>query len=129
MIEHKNVPAIVADDPAPYSNMVVDDRYVFLAGLVAADLPNGGEAMGDITLETEAVMTAIGGMLETIGLTHSDIVRVDVHLIDLDDMPKMNAAYARYFEGGPYPSRTTVQAARLVEDSRVEITVCARLRG
>ncbi len=129
MIQHQNVPKTVAADSAPYSNMVIDDRYVFLSGLVAADLPQGAQAMGDITTETESVMIAIGSLLETLGLSYADIVRVDIHLADLDEMDRLNAVYGQYFEAGKFPSRTTVQAARLVEDSRVEITVCAQMRN
>lgn len=128
MPEHRDFPAIVCEDPAPYSNVVLDDDYAFLAGLVAADLPEGRAVMGDTAAETEAVMTAVGRLLGEVGLGYADIVRVDVHLADLGDMPAMNAAYARFFEGGPLPARTTVEAAALVEGSRVEITVMARRR-
>ena len=128
MPEHRDFPTIVSEDPAPYSNVVLDDNYAFLAGLVAADLPEGQDAMGDTAAETEAVMIAIGRLLNEVGLGYADIVRVDVHLADLADMPAMNATYGGFFESMGLPARTTVQAAALVEGSRVEITVMARRR-
>ena len=84
--------------------------------------------MGDASAETKAVMDAIGGLLDHVGLAYTDIVRVDVHLADLDDMPAVNAAFAGYFEGTAYPARTTVEAARLVENSLVKITIIAHRR-
>jgi enamine deaminase RidA (YjgF/YER057c/UK114 family) len=128
MIEHRNFNDVVADDPAPYSNVVLDETHVYLAGLVAADLIDGAEVMGDAGAEAKAVMDAVGALLRHVGLTYSDIVRVDIHLSSLDDMQAVNAVYEGYFEGTSYPARTTVEAARLVENSRVEITVMARRR-
>ena len=128
MIEHRNFNDIVADDPAPYSNVVLDDTLVYLAGLVAADVHGGDKVMGDASAETKAVMDAVGALLHHAGLSYGDIVRVDVHLSDLDDMQAVNAAYEGYFEGTSYPARTTVEVARLVENSLVEITVMARRR-
>ena len=49
-----------------------------------------------------------------------------VYLADMNDFAAMNAAYAEYFSS-PAPARTTIQAARLPKDLRVEIDVIASL--
>jgi len=121
-------PRSVPRSDAPFSQVVIDDRYAYLAGLVAADLPSGRIVLGDPALETEAVMQAIVDILDELGLGCMDIVRVDVHLSSLDDFDVMDSVYRRFFERDNYPARTTTESPRLFGDSKVEITVQARLK-
>ena len=83
---------------APFSQMVTDDRYAYLAGLVAADFPAGQAVMGHPGEETTAVMQAISKILNELGLNCSDIVRVDVHLSDLDYFDQMDEAYRSFLK-------------------------------
>ncbi len=62
MPEHKNFSDDIKID-APFSNMVLDDNYVFLSGLVAADVEAGLAVLGDIRAETEMVMATIKFLL------------------------------------------------------------------
>ncbi len=105
----------------------MDDRYAFLSGLVAADFAEGIAVLGDVGAETSAVLAAIGDMLDQLGLARESIVRVDVHLSDLDDFDAMDAAYREFFPGDKYPARTTTESRRLFGGSKVEIT-CQVLR-
>lgn len=120
-------PKTVPESAAPYSPIVKDDTYAHLAGLVAADFPEGQAVLGDVAEETRAVLTAIRSMLQEIGLDMDRIVRTDVHLVSLDDFDIMDAAYREFFDIGHYPARTTTESARLFGGSRVEITCMARL--
>ena len=104
----------------------MDDCYAYLSGLVAADFPAGLDALGDTAAETRAVLGAIGRILDEIELGRERIVRVDVHLADLDDFDAMDAAYREFFADGRYPARTTTESPRLFGGSRVEITCQAR---
>ena len=127
MIQRIDHPKLRASG-APFRHAVVDDRYAFLAGVVAADLPEGAGALGDVRAETRLVMAAICELLGTLGLGPEDIVRVDVHLVDLDEMAAMNEVYTGFFSGRALPARTCTESAKLYGGSRVEITCQARLR-
>ncbi len=127
MPEYKNFPNDIKIG-APFSNMVLDDDYVFLSGLVAADIEAGLAVLGDIRAETGIVMATIKFLLGEVGLDMSDIVRCDVHLTDLSEMDAMNEAYGGFFEAGRYPARTTTQSGALFGGSRVEVTCMARRR-
>lgn len=127
MIRHIQ-PKAVPESSAPFCQIVVDDTYAHLAGLVAADFPEGRAALGDIRAETRAVLTAIQRILEEIEVDMRRIVRVDVHLASLDDFDAMDEAYREFFEKGWYPARTTTESPRLFGGSRVEITCMARLK-
>ena len=127
MPEHRNYPNDIKID-APFSNLVIDDDYVYLSGLVAADVEEGLAVLGDIQAETEVIMKTIRFLLGQVDLDMSDMVRCDVHLTDLDNMDVMNVAYGGYFEAGAYPARTTTQSEALFGGSGVEITCVARRR-
>lgn len=120
-------PKAVPDSKAPFSQVVMDDHYAFLSGLVAADFPEGLAVLGDVGAETRAVLSAIRDILAEIELGMGRIVRVEVHLADLDDFDAMDTAYREFFEAGSYPARTTTESRKLFGDSRVEITCQARL--
>lgn len=120
-------PQAVPASKAPFSQVVMDDHYAFLSGLVAADFPEGRAVLGDVAAETRAVLTAVRDTLSEIGLGMDQIVRVDVHLADLDDFDAMDGAYGEFFGAGSYPARTTTESRRLFGNSLVEITCQARL--
>ncbi len=119
-------PDAVPASAAPFSQVVLDEHYAFLSGLVAADFPEGIAALGDVAAETGAVLAAIGRILDELELKRESIVRVDVHLADLDDFDAMDAAYREFFPGQAYPARTTTESKRLFGGSRVEITCQVR---
>ena len=120
-------PKAVPESKAPFSQVVMDDHYAFLSGLVAADFPEGLAVLGDVGAETRAVLSAIRDILAEIELGMDRIVRVEVHLANLDDFNAMDTAYREFFEAGSYPARTTTESRKLFGDSRVEITCQARL--
>lgn len=120
-------PKAVPRSGAPFSQVVMDDRYAFLAGLVAADFPQGRSVLGDVRAETRAVLEVIRQILDEIGIGMDRIVRTDVHLADLDDFDAMDEAYRVAFDNGCLPARTTTESRRLFGGSLVEITCQARL--
>ena len=125
---HYIQPHAIPRSDAPFSQVIVDDNYAYLSGLVAADFPEGRAELGDVGKETRAVLSAIDRVLEEIGLDMGRIVRVDVHLASLDDFDAMDAAYRDFFEIDNYPARTTTESSRLFGGSLVEITCMARRR-
>ncbi len=122
-------PDSIPESDAPFSQIVLDDRYAYLAGLVAADFPHGLAVLGDVSAETRVVMGAISDMLKEVGLNFEDVVKTEVHLADLSDFDAMDVAYREYFLPKVYPARTTTESPKLFGGSKVEVTVQARLRN
>lgn len=110
----------------PGSHLVIDDDYVFLSGLTVEDIQGGETVIGDMEAETRLVMRSLQRMLASVGCDMADVVRVDVHITDLDLIRDMDAAYAEFFEAHRYPARTCTQSPRLYGGAHVEITVMAR---
>jgi 2-iminobutanoate/2-iminopropanoate deaminase len=128
MIRRIDLPTL-STSSFPYSHIVMDGRYAFLSGVVASDVPGGQRHSGDVAEETRIVLGAIRDALASVGLAMDRIVRVDVHMTDLDRMPELNAAYREFFPEGGLPARTCTQSARLAGGSSVEITVVASLEA
>jgi 2-iminobutanoate/2-iminopropanoate deaminase len=108
----------------PYSPALRVGDLLFLSGQVPMDPSTGHLVEGDIATQTRRVLENIGTLLSAAGLTHNDVARTTVFLADMGDFAAMNAAYGEFF-AEPYPARSTVQAARLPRDARIEIDVIA----
>jgi 2-iminobutanoate/2-iminopropanoate deaminase len=74
--------------------------------------------------QTERCLENLKAILEAAGSSLDRAVRVGVFLKDMNDFEAMNQVYARYFPANP-PARTTIEAARLPRDFRVEIDMIA----
>jgi 2-iminobutanoate/2-iminopropanoate deaminase len=109
----------------PYSPAVRAGEFLFISGQIPVDPLSGQLVEGDIGRQTARVMENLRLLLEAAGLSLDAVVRTTVYLADMADFEEMNAAYGRFFTE-PYPARSTVQAARLPKDARIEIDAIAR---
>src|SRR2546428_146362 len=120
---------VVATDQAPkaigpYSQAVEVNGVIYTAGQVALD-PKNGSLVGTTAAEqTEQVLKNLAAVLGAAGASLQDVVKTTVYLADMGDLAAMNEVYAKYF-GKHKPARSTVQAARLPRDARVEIDAIA----
>ena len=108
----------------PYSSALRADPFVFVSGQVPFDPQTGALIDGDIAAQTRRVLQNIGALLTGAGLSYTDVVRTTVFLADMNDFAAMNDVYKTFF-AEPYPARSTVQAARLPRDARIEIDAIA----
>ncbi len=108
----------------PYSAALRAGQLLFVSGQVPLDPDTGMMIEGDIGTQTRRVLQNIGALLESAGLSLQHVVRTTVFLADMNDFAAMNESYRTFFTE-PYPARSTVQAARLPRDSRIEIDVIA----
>jgi len=120
---------VIATDAAPkaigpYSQAIALEQLIFTAGQVALD-PNSGELVGRTTAEqTEQVFANLKAVLAAAGASLANVVKTTVYLADMADFAQMNEVYAKHF-GTHKPARSTVQAAGLPKNARVEIDVIA----
>jgi 2-iminobutanoate/2-iminopropanoate deaminase len=110
----------------PYSQAVRAGSYLYCSGQIPIDPATGLIIDGDIAAQTRQVLTNLSKVLEAGGASLDHVVKTTVYLADWDDCAAMNAVYATFFSA-PAPARSTVQAARLPRDARVEIDVIAVL--
>ena len=110
----------------PYSQAIRAGNMLFVSGQGHLDPATGALVAGDVAAATRRVMENLGAILKAAGASFDNVVRTTVYLADMADFAAMNAVYGEYFSD-PAPARTTIQAARLPKDLRVEIDVIAIL--
>lgn len=108
----------------PYSQAVKAGELVYLSGQTPIDPKTGKLVEKDIGRQTEQCFKNLFTVLAHMGLCESDVVKVNVFLIDMDNFAAMNAVYADQFLA-PYPARTTIGVAALPLGAQVEIELIA----
>jgi len=121
----------IASDKAPkaigpYSQAVRMGNLLFCSGQIPLDPSTGQLVTGDIAAQTRQVLANLGAVLAEAGASFNHVARTTVYLADMNDFAAMNEVYGTFF-GTPAPARSTIQAAGLPRQARVEIDLVAVL--
>jgi 2-iminobutanoate/2-iminopropanoate deaminase len=108
----------------PYSQAIVADGFVFVAGQGPVNPSTNELELGDVGSETRRTLQNIQTILEAAGSSLRDVMRVGVFLADIKDFDAMNAVYSEFFPRDQ-PARTTVGAQ--LPKIKVEIDCIARV--
>lgn len=111
----------------PYNQAIsASGQMLFVSGQIPLN-PSNGELVGagDITQQTQQVLTNLKAILTAAGVTCENVVKTTVFLADMNDFATMNAVYSQYFAEATAPARACVQVSRLPKDVLVEIDCIA----
>jgi len=109
----------------PYSQAIlVDGKFLYTAGQGPMDPESGKITEGSIKEQTRQVMKNLEAILLAGGASMASVVKTTVFLKDMNEFGAMNEVYAEFL-GTAAPARSTVEAARLPRDIRVEIEAIA----
>lgn len=122
MIERLSPPGIAAPR-GPYSPAVRAGDFIFLAGQVPVDPTTNQMSTGDIKHETRLTLNNVKRLLEGVGSSLADVVKVGVYLADGAEFAHMNEVYTEFF-GDSKPARTTI-VCKFMADIRIEIDCVA----
>ena len=112
----------------PYSQAIQLDGWLLTSGQIGLD-PATGELVGtDFGDQARQVFKNLSNVLKAAGCGFNDVVKATVYVADMADFPHLNEIYAAAM-GDHRPARSTVQAAALPKDARVEIDLIAKLPG
>jgi 2-iminobutanoate/2-iminopropanoate deaminase len=123
---------LMVDGLAPpishYADAVVAGDSLYISGIVPIDAE--GNVVGeDVIAQTRQVFANMRLVLAAAGAQPSDVVKVTVYLLDVDDRPLINPVREEFF-GDARPASTLVEVSRLaVPGARVEIEAIAHLPG
>ncbi len=120
---------IVATDQAPkaigpYAQATIVGNLVFTAGQIGMDPQSMEIVPGGVAEQTVQVMKNLTAVLEAAGSSLDRVAKTTVFLADMAEFAAMNEVYAKAF-GDHRPSRSTVAAAGLPRNVRVEIECIA----
>ena len=130
---------IVNTDKAPqpigaYSQAIrtAPGELLFIAGQVAVGLDGSPVGVGDMAAQTRQVFDNLGGILEGVGATFSNVVEFTTYVVGRDSVQPYIAArtdvYPEIFPDGDYPPNTLLVVDGLVrEEFLLEIKAVAAL--
>jgi reactive intermediate/imine deaminase len=101
-----------------YSQAVQVGKTVYLSGQIGLD-PARMELDDGIEAQVRRVFNNLKAVTEAAGGSMSDIVKLNVFLIDLNNFALVNSIMAEYF-AEPYPARAAVGVASLPKGALVE---------
>ena len=110
----------LATPVGPFSHRAAAHGFTFLSGQVGQDPATGALVAGGIRSELQQIFLNCETLLQEMGASFDDVVKVNVFLISMADFAAMNEAYAARFKP-PYPARTTVAVQALPTGAHVEM--------
>ncbi len=111
----------------PYSQAIRANGMMFCSGQVGLDPATGTLVGGGVAAQTQQALQNLTAVLEAGGSSLRMIVKTTIFLVDMNDFPTVNAAYAAFFPHLP-PARSTVAVAALPLGANVEIEAIAMSR-
>ena len=120
IVYSENAPAPIG----PYSQAVQSGNMLFISGQIAIQQSTGNIITTSIEEETAQVMINLKEVLAAAGMDFSHVVKSSIFLNDMNNFPKVNEIYGKYFTSNP-PARETVEVSRLPKDVNVEISCIA----
>lgn len=109
-------PASAPAPAGPYSQVVRVETgtgaLLFVSGQIALDETGAVVGVGDVTVQSHAVMQALQAILAAHGGGLEDVVNIRTFMTDMSGLPEYGAVRAQYLTGPP-PSSTTVEVSRL----------------
>ncbi len=103
-----------------YSQAIKIDRTVYLSGQIPLDPIEMTLVDGDIRAQITQVFKNLAAIAEAAGGDLSDIVKLNVYLIDLVHFPIVNEIMSNFFNE-PYPARAAIGVAQLPKNAEIEI--------
>jgi 2-iminobutanoate/2-iminopropanoate deaminase len=118
-------PNALAAPAGVFSAAVVGEgkRLLFISGMTARDSTGDVVGAGDYEIQTRQVCENLKAAVAAAGGTLDDLMRVDVHVMDVAAFDTIHKVRAEYFPKDP-PASTMVQVAGLI-DPRMVIEISA----
>jgi 2-iminobutanoate/2-iminopropanoate deaminase len=107
---------------APLSGAQEANGLIFVSGQIHM---NDGKLEGETIEERlEITIRNVEKVLAEAGLTLEDVVKIEVFLTDISELPALNKAYPKYWEH-PFPARTALCVKSLPLGATLEIAAIA----
>jgi len=124
IVETTQAPAAIGT----YSQALRVGDVVYLSGQIPL-VPKTMELIqGDFKAQTFQVFDNLKAVIEAAGGNFSDIVKINIYLVDMMQFPVVNEVMSRYFNP-PYPARAVVGVKELPRGAQIEADAVMVLGG
>ena len=107
-----------------YSQAVVHNGFIFVAGQLPVDPETGEKNLGSIEEQTELVLKNTAAILEAAGSGIDRIIKTTVYVSDIGLWDRVNAVYTE-FMGDHKPARAVVPTRDLHFGFQIELETIA----
>ncbi len=111
----------------PYSPGVVANGFLFVSGQIPLNPATGELVKESFESQVRQTLENVKSVIEAVGATLDDVVKVTIFLQDLANFEELNRIYSEYFSESK-PARAAIQAARLPKDVDIEIEAIAAVK-
>ena len=102
-------------------------KFLFISGTTARDKDGNVVGKGDIKAQTRQILENMKKVLDQVGATFDNIVKVTVFITDMANFKEIHEVRAKYFKKD-FPASTLVQVSSLYSpDILIEIEAIAVL--
>jgi len=119
-IETTNAPLA----PGLLSQAVVSNGIIYVAGQIH-NTTEGILIEGSTEEKVHQIMKNLAAILKAAGADFSNVVKVNVYVTDISELPKLNEVYKTYFTTEPLPVREAVCVKALPLGASIEISLIA----
>jgi len=122
IIQTDNAPAAIGT----YSQAVQVHNTVYISGQIPLDPKTMKMVSNDFESQAHQVFKNLKAVVIAADGNFSQIVKLQIYLIDLEQFALVNEVMGQYFEA-PYPARAAVQVSRLPKDALIEMDAVLQL--
>ncbi|XP_068789067.1 2-iminobutanoate/2-iminopropanoate deaminase isoform X1 [Struthio camelus] len=108
----------------PYSQAVLVDRTMYIAGQIGIEPSSGQLVSGGAKEEAKQALKNMGEILKAAGCDYCNVVKTTVLMADMNDFNDINDIYRQFFKTN-FPARAAYQVVALPKGARVEIEAVA----
>ena len=119
-VETPNAPAALG----LLSQAVVSNGTIYVAGQIHST-PDGQFVEGSTEEKVHQIMKNLTAILKAADSDFSHVVKVNVYVTDISELPKLNEVYKTYFTSEPLPAREAVCVKALPLGASIEMSLIA----
>lgn len=109
-----------------YSQAVQCGNTVYVSGQIPLDPASGELVKGEMELQIRRVFDNLQAIINAAGGDFSQVAKLNVFLIDLNNFATVNKIMSEYFSQ-PYPARAAIGVAALPKGAQVEMDCVVEL--
>ena len=114
----------LAEPLSHYTDAVAAGDTLYLSGVLPVDA-DGNVVGDDVVAQARQVFDNMRRVLAAAGAQPSDVVKVTLYLLDVDDRPLINPVRQEFF-GDARPASTLVEVSRLaIPGAKIEVEAVA----
>jgi reactive intermediate/imine deaminase len=107
---------------------VTKSRTIYISGQIALDRSGKIVGTGDFRAQTQQVFENIKAALEAVGATFKDVVKLNIYVVDVSQVPAFREVRDKYVNTKQPPASTLVEVRKLTrEELLVEVEAVAVL--